>query len=564
MTPILYAPTETDFRGNGIGALRDAISCSVIWELNGQYEMTMKYPLSGIRYSEIAMRSVIMAQPATGVAPQPFRVYHITKPASGVITNHARHIAYDLMGVPVSPFHAGSAALAMQALHDHAVTSSPFQFWTDKSTTGTIHTDAPCAAWSLMGGAAGSILDVYGGEYEFDRFTVKLHNRIGADRGAQIRYGKNLISLEQEESCAGCYTGVYPYWLSTMDDAVERVELPEKIVKAEGNFDHERVYILDLSQEWQEKPSVDQLRTRAQRYIRQNNIGVPAVTLTVEFAALDQTEEYRDAAPLERVSWGDTVAVYFDRLGVQASARVVATDYNPLTERFEKVTLGRVRSDIAKTIVNQQHQIDRAPTTTDLEQARIAATAWLTNGKGYKLERRDDNGNTIDTLYMDKPDINQAVNVLRIGQSGIGFSHNGVNGPYASAWTIDGRFNADFITTGSFSASLITTGSLQADLIKLLGRFAVYNGTTLGGSIGYQPGATPDGATNGIGLKNPAGDCYCVVTDGGVAVKAGEVSAFVAKDGSAWLSAPRIVFNGNMVVNGEITAWKLTQTGKEG
>ena len=560
MMPILYGEQETAFADNGLGILSDAIRCEVT-ETFGMMEMLLEYPMGGLHFSEIGQRAVICVEPAPGREPQPFRVYRIAKPIRGAVQIYARHIAYDLMGDVVTPFQAGSVALALQGLRDHATRETPFEFWTDKTTVAQFRVDRPRAIWELLGGTEGSILDVFGGEYEFDRFTVKLHNRRGADRGVTIRYGKNLTDLTQDANCANCYSGVYPYWA---DYDGKLVQLPEQTINAPGQFSYSRILPLDLSAEFEKEPSVEQLRTRAEAYIRNNKVGVPAVSLTVGFVPMEQTVEYQHVAPVERVSIGDTVSVEFEKMGVSASARVVRTKYDAIRGRYIEVEIGAAKSRFEDIVVGQQHQIDRAPTTTDLEQARIAATAWLTNGKGYKVERRDENGNTIDTLYMDKPDINQAVNVLRVGQSGIGFSHNGVNGPYASAWTIDGRFNADFITTGSISASLIKTGSLQADLIKLMGRFAVYNGAILGGSIGYQPGATPDGATNGIGLKNPSGDCYCVVTDGGVALKAGEVSAFIAKDGSAWLSAPKIVFNGNMVVNGEVKAWKLTQTGKEG
>jgi hypothetical protein len=105
-----------------------------------------------------------------------------------------------------------------------------------------------------------------------------------------------------------------------------------------------------------------------------------------------------------------------------------------------------------------------APTRTELQKASAAATAWLTNGKGYKVERRDDNGNTIDTLYMDTPDIDTAVNVLRIGQSGIGFSRSGVNGPYYSAWTLDGTFDASVINVINLVAEKLRSVAGNSEL----------------------------------------------------------------------------------------------------
>ena len=126
------------------------------------------------------------------------------------------------------------------------------------------------------------------------------------------------------------------------------------------------------------------------------------------------------------------------------------------------VTLGSVRANIADTIANQQQEIQKAPTKSDLEKAIEAATSWLTNGKGYAYFRKDDLGNIVDILFMDTQDVETAVNVMRVGQSGIGFSHNGVNGPYQSAWTIDGNFVADFITTGNLSANLIKSGTITS------------------------------------------------------------------------------------------------------
>jgi hypothetical protein len=193
---------------------------------------------------------------------------------------------------------------------------------------------------------------------------------------------------------------------------------------------------------------------------------------------------------LERVSLFDTVSVVFPLLNVSAKAKVVKTVYNVLLDRTESVTLGSVRANIADTIVSQNKEIASKPTKTALEQAREAATEWLTNGKGYAYFRKDDMGNIIDILFLDTPDIETAVNVLRVGQSGIGFSHNGVNGPYESAWTIDGRFNADFITSGSLSASLIKAGTLDASLINVINLIAEKVSSKLGNSELWIDGAS--------------------------------------------------------------------------
>lgn len=554
--PILYNATETDFSHNGLGILSDCAGYEVLLEGNGQYDLTMLYPMDGIHFSEISDRSIIMAKYDQFTEPQQFRIKTISKPMSGIVRVYAEHISYDLSGIPVSPFAANSVAGALSGLKSNAVVYCPFEFWTDKTTSGNFSVPTPSSIRSRLGGAAGSILDVYGGEYEFDNYTVKLHNNRGINRGVSIRYGKNLTDIQQERNCASVDTGVYPYWSGDVEGNPVLVELPEKIVNAPGTYNFVKIRTLDLSAEFETQPTVDQLRSRAERYIRENNIGVPSVSLTVSFAQLAQYDEYKHLNLLERVNLFDTVNVEFPALGVSATARAVKIIYDGLSERIKSVTLGSVRANIADTIANQQQEIQKAPTKSDLKRAQEAATAWLTNGKGYKVERRDDLGNVIDTLYMDTPDIETAVNVMRIGQSGIGFSHNGVNGPYESAWTIDGKFVADFISSGTLSAILI----------KLSGLFEIWGNSSgenrLGGHIGYMTGSIGGTGivTDGVALYNSDKTCFVIVTSQGVRLQAGNINLYLTKDGDGVVVNGDLFVNGNIIHSGEIVPRSTTYT----
>ena len=463
--PILYSATETDFDHNGLGILGDCTSCEVTEEANGIFELSMAYPIDGIHYEDIADRVIIKSKADQFRDPQLFRVYAISKPMSGIVTVLAEHISYDLSGIPVKPFYANSAALALAGLKNNAVVNCPFDFWTDKTTSGKFTVTTPASIRSRLGGVEGSILDVYGGEYEFDNYTVKLHNNRGVNRGVSIRYGKNLTDIKQEQNCASIATGIYPYWAGDVNGNTVLVELPEKIVNAPGTYNFVKIRTLDFSSEFETQPTVDQLRAKTESYIKENSISVPSVSLTVSFAQLEQTEEYKHLKLLERVSLFDTVNVEFPALGVSATAKAVKMVYDVIADRVKSVTLGSVRANIADTIANQSSAIEqnKQETKSQIQRAQEAATAWLTNGKGYAYFRKDDLGNIVDILFMDTQDTETAVNVMRVGQSGIGFSHNGVNGPYESAWTIDGNFVADFITSGTIDASLIKAGVISSN-----------------------------------------------------------------------------------------------------
>ena len=475
MKPVVYPSQETAFGSNGLGILTDAASCVIIEERNGAFELEMTYPVSGIHYKEIAPRCIILAKPNPVDDPQPFRVYRITKPMGGLVTVYGEHISYDLAGVPASPFAAESAPDAMEKLKSSSAIPTPFSFWTDKDTAGTMGITAPVALRSLLGGREGSVLDVYGGEYKFDRYTVRLYNQRGQNRGASIRYGKNLTDLTQDENIAGVYTGVYPYW-SSMEGAL--VQLPEKILPAPGNYDFTRIMTLDLSSEFQEPPTQDQLRARAEAYMKANNIGVPRVSLTVSFVPLEQTEEYKDIGLLERVELCDTVNVEFPALGVSATAKCVRTVYDALLDRYKSVELGDARTNIADTIAAQQQKIEQAPDKTFVQQAVDSATGQITGNKGGYVVLHSSTGSKEpdEILIMDTPDIKTAVKVWRWNKAGLGYSSYGYNGPYGLAMTQDGSIVADFITAGTLDAALakvinldasnINTGSLNASLIK--------------------------------------------------------------------------------------------------
>lgn len=463
MTPILCPATETQFDSNGIGIMADAVSCKVTEELNGGYELVMQYPIDGIHYGEIQQRCILYCDANTG-NKQPFRVYRITKPHKGIVTIYAAHISYDLSGIPVKPFTAGSAAGAMTALETGAAVASPFTFWTDKTNAGNLTVATPLSSRFVLGGGDNSIINVYGGELEFDRYTVRLHNERGIDRGVSIRYGKNLTSLEQDENNANVYTGVYPYYA---DGDGNLTQLDEVIVPAPGTYDYEKILPLDLSAEFEETPTQAQLKAAAESYIEHNNIGIPEISLVLSFAQLDQTEEYKDKALLERVYLGDTVSVEFAALGVSAKAKCVKTVYNVLVDRYDAVELGNAKQDITGTNAKQQQAINAVasqPVSTAVQAAISAATALITGNKGGYVILHSTTGDKQpdEILIMDTPDIETAVNVWRWNNSGLGYSSKGYEGPYETAITQDGQIVADFITAGGMDAARVTAGILSS------------------------------------------------------------------------------------------------------
>lgn len=452
---LLYDSEEQNFFHNGLGALVDAISCvAAPQELNGPYELLLKYPVTGLRYKDLALRRIILAPPDPMTRPQPFRIYRITEPLNGQISIYARHIAYDLQGIVVNPFSAPTAAAAMAGLKANASTTCLFDFDTDKSITSTMTVTTPTAIWSQLSGQEGSVLDVYGGEFEFDRFDVHLRTRRGADRGVRIAYGKNLTSYTQDKNCSNVWTGVYPYWQA--DDGTVTV-LPEKIVNAPGSYDYTRILPLDVSLDFDEQPTEAQLRQRAETYIAANNIGVPDVSWTISFAQLEQSEEYRNSALLTRVQLGDTVHVDFPRYGVTASARVVAVKYNVLLNRYDSVTLGSVKANLAKTVATQEKEIERKPSRSLVENITNALTVGILGAKGGSIRILDTNNDgELDELYIaDNKEPSLARRVWRWNYEGWAASSNGYNGEFIMGATLEKGILAAAVTAANLIAGTI-------------------------------------------------------------------------------------------------------------
>ena len=480
MKPILYESSEKQFTTNGIGTLADAISCTVIEERNGSYELEMEYPLGGINYDEIRNNRIILAIPSDGQKAQPFRIFKITRPIGGVVKIYAVHLSYDLSGIPVAPFSANDCPSALNGLKSNSMIANPFEVWTDISGSGKYKQNSPASFRSRLAGTDGSILDSFGkgAELEFDRLTVKVHQNRGRDNGVTIRYGKNLTDLKQQESIENVRTGVIAYWYKEENNTQDVIVGEIQYLENHADYPKENIHVLDCSADFEKKPDKQQLNTRAKQYIKANNIGVPKVSIDVSFIQLWQTEEYKNIVSLERVSLCDTVHVVFDKLGVNAVAKVIKTEFDVLNERYIKITLGEARSSFGEAIREATKSTIQPLVKSMVNIAVSNATANISGFSGYVTKVTDANGNWSELVISDQADYTQARNVWRWSQGGLGFSSNGYAGPYTTAITADGHINGAMITAGTINANTVNVGNkvLTETLTELADRHTAADG----------------------------------------------------------------------------------------
>ena len=471
MIPVLYAANTADFSSFGLGVLTDTISCEVTEERNGIFECLLKYPVSGQHYGLITKECIIKAKPNDTAADQAFRIYRITKPLNGIVTIYGQHVSYDLANVPVLPFSTESRSPQL-ILSQLLAGDTRFTGWTDYSDAKAFSVTQPKSVRACLGGAEGSMLAKWHGEFEWDNFTVKFHSHRGQKTGVVIEYGKNLTALEQDEDNSGVYTALLPYAVYTPEgsDAETVVTLPEvtlPIVTSEIVW--AKTLIMDFSDQFGNDTAIteDALRAKANSYIKVNPLGATIPTVKVSFEPLWKQPEY--SALLERVNLCDTVTIRHSLLGVSVSAMVIETVYDTLAERYKSISLGQSKSSMITTISEVQSTVDKVESTVGrfpkLLQTAIGKATGLITGQsgGYVVINTDsESGQPYELLILDAPSIDETVNVWRWNVGGLGFSHNGYNGPYETAITADGQIVADFITSGSLVANIIKAGVIQS------------------------------------------------------------------------------------------------------
>ena len=345
MKPILYAHDETSFTSAGLAILSDCISFTVEEELNGTFEAEFQYPITGRHYDLIQEGLIVGATHDDSGVLQPFEIYKRSAPIDGKVTFNAHHISYRLSKEVVMPFTATSLAGALTSIAANIVGGTEFSFSTDMAAAGELKVETPSAVRAILGGEENTLLQVYGGEFEFDKFDVILHTERGTTTDVEIRYGKNLSDLTQEIDESETYNAIVPFWKDSSGSTL--VTLPEVYIAHDADAEL-TMMPLDLTDQFNKKPTVTQLRDKAQEKLDAGKPWTPSESIEVNFVALWQTDEYERYAELQRVHLGDSVSVYYPALGVIANAqRVVKTVYNTLLDRYDEITLNELKETLA-------------------------------------------------------------------------------------------------------------------------------------------------------------------------------------------------------------------------
>lgn len=421
MRPILYNANETAFETYGLGEI-DATKAQVTRERNGNYTLYIEYPASGPLAGTFKNDMRIKSDAGLRTKNQTFFISRISKDSTGILKIYAKHISHltEKMAIRNNTNATGTAQAALAIWALNALGGIRFDTWSDIDLTSKTSWNIADfkTARDVLGGVSGSILDVWGGEYEFDNTVIRLHKQLGRKSPIVLEYGRNILRAEDDQDIEGAYTSVYPYATYTPENqgtgeggATSQqitVELPEKYVDGPyiGLYNERRVLIVDFSSNFKDKevPTIDKLRRLAKEYAINNRLGLPKINTKIEYVDLSKTLDYKLTQILEEAELCDIVPVYYPQIGLTSEdAKLTTIVYDVLLEQNDSVEVGVIGDGFKSSMTsNLSGKIDDLASN----QQRLVNTLpdYLLNAQGNKVwyNRPDNSEHKVGDIWFEK------------------------------------------------------------------------------------------------------------------------------------------------------------------
>lgn len=474
MYPILYPANEKKFENNGLGIITDVEEISVVEELNGQFELEMTVPIQTCNRLNIEKRMFIFVDANETDQGQPFRIYEYDKADDYTMFIRAKHITFDTEKQFIESYK-NDRVKTVEALNEILTRSEPKKpwiAWSDIDTETKVNLERQQTSDCIQG-VRGSMLDSFGGEIKRDMYRFEFHKQRGRDNGVLIAFQKNMTGIDVKLDIDSVATRIFPYTQGENEGDI--IILPERFIDSPyiNNYDDILIRVVEI----QDVKSVEQLRNKAKSFFVNNKIDIPKMSAKISFVPLQKVAGYEKYAVLERVALGDTVHCSHPDFPEVTAAKVIRTDYDPISEMYHSIEIGDAKFSLTGSQKGLEDKIKDDIENNKSEWRKIIdqVTDKITGNSGGHVVLHPKN-NPSEIFVMDKDDINLAKQVLRINKEGIGFSKNGVNGPFETAWTVDGVFVADFMKTGTINADLANIINIKADSI-VSGKLSARNDT---------------------------------------------------------------------------------------
>lgn len=445
----LFGQTDNTFQSNG-DIVIEPLRAVVHKEDNGDYYLDLT---TSLRYADdLTEGRIIIANTPQG--EQAFRVSNVQKTKHKINTK-CWHVFYDTKNYLIEDSYVTThdANYALDHLNSATTPASPFTVLSDVQTYNSYR----CVRTSYYE-AIQTVVEKWGGHLVRDNFSIELRTTIGQDNQVTVRYGKNEKDITVEYNWTDVVTRLLPV-------GYDGITLTPKYIEATASYNLPYVKCVhfdqsidqddykdengQLDEDAYHQALIDDLQAQANAYIEVNQY--PKVNYTL-------------SANLEKITdIGDAVKVEDERLGVDVMTNVIAFDYDCILDKYISVQFGNFKKELSGLIstvnASAQQMVNEsaAEVTSELTDELQSATAqiWGVLGNSYVIYDGD------KILVVDRLPKETATNVIMINSAGIAFSNTGISGTFNSAWTIDGKFDAQVVDVINFTANMIKGGTLK-------------------------------------------------------------------------------------------------------
>jgi phage minor structural protein len=439
--------------------------------LNGQYRFYGNYSRSGQYRSYLKKGNFIKAKVPDG-SWQYFEIYNVKKNLTSVSVT-ARHIGFmaNKNFIVKSFTDNGNGSQIMTNLKNSLAFDQKFNYLSNVGTTHQFTARQVAPVEAIIGSNNGNqnLTGVTSAELDMDNYDLKLVKQIGSDNGFRIDFGINLEAIEEEideESIVNSLYLVGGVPDNDYDEDKEPIEYGYLEIDGVTN-ENRRIG----KRENGDCKTVDELIKWGKTLFDNDRIHEPKATHTVSMVALEHTLEYGDMyQELAALHFGDVAHVRAKELDIEIKERMVEYTYFPTLGKYKDFVLGNDLSLYTSTVNTQTQELKKKidNRTETLVQNVLNATAWITGNSGGHVVFRPEKAPS-EILIMDTPNVANAKRVWRWNLNGLGYSDNGVNGPFGIAMTSKGEIVADFIKVGTINAEVFETSfNAYGDVLKLV------------------------------------------------------------------------------------------------
>lgn len=482
----LFEKNETDFSTCGIAVLNNIVQYAVVEQtLNGGWFVNLTVVKDELeKYKEIEIERIITLHTPYGY--QPFRIVSVEKSGEYTISVYARHIFFDLnkrlINFVTTAQSKDELDREVSGTYVAANIQNNIDIKTKHNITSNIATQK-AINWehlnvvdALLGDDETSFVNTFGGELYINGWNARIDSAIGKDRGAIIRYGRNVTGINCVTNTDNMCTRIRPTGADHIyapDVDSENVGNYANVYAKAINFSDVKVKLKQNDTEGFEtlEEAQAELTRLAKLYFEQNKCDLPTFSFDVNFINLKNAAEYAKFAILETMYLGDTVTICIDHLGINTKQKMVSYTYNAITHTITNATLGDATPNMFKNtaMIDKDgkgglgdNSLSKSQIQEIIDTAREEAdNAILNGGKDSYVKFLPNLKTPAEIIICDNENIDEAVYVVRLNKNGIGVSSTGVTGPYSGILT-EGKLVINEITSNIITAALIRTGILSS------------------------------------------------------------------------------------------------------